>query len=130
MRDFLEYVERSKEDSPNSLDFYMEGFAADLKELDGLDPAKTFIIGFLVGSGIDIAQNKSKIIGLLNQKEEIKSITDAITTLNLDEDKGGVTITSLRKALTDDLVQLRAVLKSSKNEENQPTLFDVNKYKK
>ena len=121
MRDFLEYVEKNKEDSPNSLDFYMEGFSADLLKMEGLDPIKAFILGFIAGKGIDIKDNRDQIIKLL-EKNEIQSTSQAISNLKISDeesdkesDKGSYLkdlITSLAKALTS----FRTIFKNKKEE--------------
>jgi hypothetical protein len=112
MRDFLEYVEKSKEDSTNSLDFYMEGFLSDISKLDGVDPEKTFIIGFLAGKGININNNRQQIMNLLSN-EEILSPTEAISAIKDDN----MTIKDLRTALSSSLTSLRTILKEDKKEE-------------
>lgn len=131
MRDFLEYVEKSKEDSPTTIDFYMEGFFSDMSKMNGMDPKKTFIIGFLAGKGIDIKSNRQKIMDLISDKDiEITSASEAITNLKLEDQ--GFDVTELRKSLANVLASLRNLLKDHKDKDDstQPTLFDVNKYRK
>ena len=113
MRDFLDYVERSKEDSPNSLDFYMEGFFSDMSKMDEMDPRKTFVLGFLAGKGIDIKANREKIISLLSEKE-INSASEAIMNLKLEDE---LEIADLRKSLSVVLASLRNILKEHKKEQ-------------
>jgi hypothetical protein len=108
MRDFLEYVERSKENSPNTLDFYIEGFSSDLSKIEGVDPTKTFILGYLAGKGVDIIkENHEKIMDLLTDKEII-SFTEAIAELKTDDNTN---IKDLRTSLSSILASFRNALK-------------------
>lgn len=106
MRDFLEYVEKNKEDSPNSLDFYMEGFSTDISKIEGISAEKTFILGFLAGKGISITENRDKIINLLSNKE-ITSLTESIASLKLED----MNVKDLRTSLNSALATLRIMLK-------------------
>jgi hypothetical protein len=114
MRDFLEYVEKNKEDSPNSLDFYMEGFSADLLKMEGMDPIKAFILGFIAGKGIDISQNKDQLIKLL-EKNKIQSTSQAISNLKTSDE--GSDLKDLRTSLAKALTSFRTIFKNKKEEE-------------
>jgi hypothetical protein len=117
MRDFLEYVERTKQGSPGALDYYMENFVSNLSQLGGVDPSHTFIVGYLIGKGVDIDINRPKIINLL-KANEIQSVQDAITSLELDENTAN-TIKSLRDDLTTQLTKLRTLLTTLKKEDEK-----------
>lgn len=115
MRDFLEYVERSKEDSPAVVDFYMEGFLSDVSKMEGMDPVKTFILGFLTGKGIDIKANREHIMKLLSDKE-VMSATQAVSSIkNLEN----MDVKELRGSLNSTLASLRSILKEHKTPEQK-----------
>ena len=121
MRDFLEYVEKMKDESPTSLEFYLEGFAQDIMHLSksGIDPVKSFILGFLSGKGINLTENRDKILNLLMNDQDIKNVGQSISSgLSLEKPKKGslldqenVNLNSLRKDLASVLVELRKILK-------------------
>lgn len=113
MRDFLEYVEKSKEDSIIPLDYYMEGFSADLLKMEGMDPTKAFILGFLAGKGINISQNKDQLVKLL-EKEKIESAAQAISNIKTDNETSD--LKDLRTSLAKALMAFRTIFKNKKEE--------------
>jgi len=109
MRDFLEYVQRSKEDAPNTVDFYMEGFSSDLQKIEGVNPEKTFILGFLIGEGIDIKENEDVINKLLFEGDSLPS--EIINELKTNDE---ISFKNLKTSLNSALVNLKNVLKLKK----------------
>ena len=116
MRDFLEYVERSKEDSPNSLDFYMEGFLSDISKMEGSNPVHTFILGFIAGKGIDIKANSQYIMKLINGDQGITSASQAVSNIR---DLEGEEAKDLRSSLASVLATLRTIVKDHKKKEEE-----------
>lgn len=116
MRDFLEYVEKMKEDSPASLEFYLEGFSQDIELLSetGIDPVKSFVLGFLSGKGINLTENRDKILKLLMSDQGIKSVGQSISSgLSLDKNNANTDVVKLRKDLASTLIELRKILKDN-----------------
>jgi len=109
MRDFLEYVQKSKEDAPNTVDFYMEGFSNDLQKIEGVNPEKAFILGFLIGEGINIKENEEVINKLLFESESLPS--EIISDLKINDDNS---FKNLKTSLNSALVNLKNVIKMKK----------------
>jgi uncharacterized ubiquitin-like protein YukD len=130
MRDFSQYIKKSKEDNINHIDYYMEGFSSDLLKMEGMDPVKAFILGFLAGKDINISKNKEQLSKLL-EKDKIESTTQAISNFTIEGKE--YDLKALRTSLAKALVAFRTIFKHKKQEEDdgmQPTLFDVEKYRK
>ena len=98
----------------NSLDYYMEGFSADLLKMEGMDPIKAFILGFLAGKGINISQNKDQLIKLL-EKDKIQSTSQAISNIKTSDE--GFDLKDLRTSLGKALTSFRTIFKNKKEEE-------------
>jgi len=131
MRDFLDYVERSKEDSPNSLDFYMEGFLSDISKMEGANPVHAFILGFIAGKGVNLSANSQYVMKLITGDQGITSASQAVANIR---DLEGEEAKDLRASLASTLSILRTIVKDHKKKQEdldmQPTLFDTEKYRK
>lgn len=125
MRDFLDYIQKSKDTSPTSIDFYIESLAQSIKPLQelGLDSVKMLVLGYMIGKNIDIKSNAGQIKRLLNSNVDMNSnlvsgfITGTGDSLQEIGEKHEIIMT-----LESKLKELTTVIKNLKNE-NQPELI-------
>lgn len=117
MRNFFEYVEKGKEQivGEDSVDVLFEGFREDLMRTENIDSIKSFIIGFLAGSGIDLRKNKTNIETLL-KKGEFQNMGEVLKQMTIPDGKD---MSSIKKLLGKSLNQLRPILKSEDKSEDK-----------
>ena len=112
MRNFIDYVERTKNEveGEDYTDLFLEAFSQDLMKVENLDAVKSFILGFLSGSGINITLNKMTLENVIH-KEDFKNVGDIIKNLQLPED---INVDDLKKKLSNSLLKLKPIISREK----------------
>jgi hypothetical protein len=117
MRNFTDYIERTKNEveGEDYTDVLFEGFKEDLMRTENIDSVKSFIIGFLGGSGVDLRANKTHIQKLLN-KPEISNVGEILKEMTIPDKKDS---NLMKRSLLKSLTQLRPIIKTEEKTEEK-----------